>query len=58
MGLHIKDLQDLRLGWQKVVDRGQYGPIYVFRYEDNVMAVTNQAQGVGELIETIVKAPH
>lgn len=55
MALHIQDIEHLRVGWQKVVDCGQYGNvIYVFRVnKDQLMAVTNKAQGVGELLETI-----
>ncbi len=55
MTLHIQDLKYLREGWQKVVDNGQYGrTIYVFQIGNAVQAVTNKAQGVGVLIETIV----
>jgi hypothetical protein len=52
--LDIHDLEYLRVGWQKVVDCGKYGStIYVFRVGDQLKAVTNRSQGIGELIEEI-----
>jgi hypothetical protein len=54
MSLDIRDLEYLRVGWQKVVDCGKYGnTIYVFRVGDRLSAVTNRSQGVGDLLEEI-----
>ncbi len=45
--------EDLRAGWQKVCDNLNF-TAHIFRLPDGrIMAVTNQAQGLGELVETI-----
>ena len=46
-------LPDLLVGWQKVADRYNM-PIYVFQTADTYHAVSNEAQGVGHLVETLV----
>ena len=49
-------LQDLIAGWQKIVDRGQYGDtIYVFKSDTPLgySAVTNKGQAIGPIIHTI-----
>jgi hypothetical protein len=44
-------LPDLLVGWQKVADRYNM-PIYVFLTGDTFHAVSNEAQGVGHLVDT------
>jgi hypothetical protein len=48
-------LPDLLIGWQKIADRYNM-PIYVFQTGDAYHAVSNEAQGVGHLVDTL--APH
>jgi hypothetical protein len=45
-------LSDLLVGWQKVADRYNM-PIYVFQTGDAYHAVSNEAQGVGHLVNTL-----
>ena len=45
-------LPDLFVGWQKVADRYNM-PIYVFQTGDAYHAVSNEAQGVGCLVNTL-----
>jgi hypothetical protein len=45
-------LPDLLVGWQKVADRYNM-PIYVFQTGDTYHAVSNEAQGVGHLVDTL-----
>jgi hypothetical protein len=45
-------LPDLLVGWQKVADRYNM-PIYVFQTGDGYHAVSNEAQGVGRLVNTL-----
>ena len=45
-------LPDLLVGWQKVADRYNV-PIYVFKTGDAYNAVSNEAQGVGHLVNTL-----
>jgi hypothetical protein len=45
-------LPDLLVGWQKVADRYNM-PIYVFQTGDAYHAVSNEAQGVGRLVNTL-----
>ena len=45
-------LPDLLAGWQKVADRYNM-PIYVFQTGDAYHAVSNEAQGVGRLVNTL-----
>ena len=45
-------LADLLVGWQKVADR-YHMPIYVFQTGDTYHAVSNEAQGVGQLVDTL-----
>ena len=45
-------LPDLLVGWQKVADRYNM-PIYVFQRGDTYHAVSNEAQGVGHLVDTL-----
>jgi hypothetical protein len=45
-------LPDLLVGWQKVADRYNM-PIYVFQMGDTYHAVSNEAQGVGHLVDTL-----
>ena len=45
-------LPDLLVGWQKVADRYNM-PIFVFQTGDTYLAVSNEAQGVGHLINTL-----
>lgn len=45
-------LPDLLVGWQKVADRYNM-PIYVFQTGDTYHAVSNEAQGVGRLVDTL-----
>ena len=45
-------LRDLLAGWQKVADRYNV-PIYVFQTGDAYHAVSNEAQGVGRLVNTL-----
>lgn len=53
MSLPAPLLKDLLVGWQKIADRHRW-TMYVFRAGEHVQAFTNQAQGIGELIHTIV----
>ena len=45
-------LPNLLVGWQKVADRYNM-PIYVFHTGDAYHAVSNEAQGVGRLVNTL-----
>ena len=45
-------LPDLLVGWQKVADRYNM-PIYIFQAGDTYHAVSNEAQGVGHLVDTL-----
>jgi hypothetical protein len=45
-------LPHLLVGWQKVADRYNM-PIYVFQTGDTYHAVSNEAQGVGHLVNTL-----
>jgi hypothetical protein len=45
-------LPHLLVGWQKVADRYNM-PIYVFQTGDTYHAVSNEAQGVGRLVDTL-----
>lgn len=45
-------LDDLRVGWQKIADR-YHLTVFVFRVGKQFAAVTNRAQVVGEVVETI-----
>jgi hypothetical protein len=45
-------LPDLLVGWQKVADRYNV-PIYVFQMGDTYHAVSNEAQGVGHLVDRL-----
>jgi hypothetical protein len=45
-------LPDLLVGWQKVADQYKM-PIYVFQTGDTYHAVSNEAQGVGRLVDTL-----
>jgi hypothetical protein len=45
-------LPHLLVGWQKVADRYNI-PIYVFQTGDTYHAVSNEAQGVGHLVDTL-----
>src|SRR5262249_35107908 len=45
-------LPHLLVGWQKVADRYNM-PIYVFQTGDAYHAVSNEAQGVGRLVNTL-----
>jgi hypothetical protein len=45
-------LPDLLVGWQKVADQYKM-PIYVFQTGDTYHAVSNEAQGVGLLVDTL-----
>jgi hypothetical protein len=45
-------LPDLLVGWQKVADRYNM-PIFVFQTGDTYHAVSNEAQGVGHLVDTL-----
>ena len=45
-------LPDLLVGWQKVADRYSM-PIYVFQMGDTYRAVSNEAQGVGRLVDRL-----
>ena len=45
-------LPDLLAGWQKVADRYNM-PIYVFQTGDAYHAVSNEAQDVGRLVNTL-----
>jgi hypothetical protein len=44
-------LPDLLVGWQKVADRYNM-PLHVFQTGDTYHAVSNEAQGVGHLVDT------
>ena len=46
-------LPDLLFGWQKAADRYKI-PIYVFLTGDTYHAVSNETQGVGHLVDTLV----
>ena len=48
-------LPHLLVGWQKVADRYNM-PIYVFQFGETYHAVSNETQGVGHLVNTLV--PH
>jgi hypothetical protein len=52
MAYPIPLLPDLLVGWQKVADRYNM-PIYVFQTGDTYHAVSNEAQGVGRLADTL-----
>jgi hypothetical protein len=43
---------DLLVGWQKVADRYDM-PIYVFKAGDTYQAVSNEAQGMGHLVNIL-----
>jgi len=45
-------LPDLLVGWQKVADRYKIS-IYVFQTGDTYLAVSNETQGVGHLVNTL-----
>ena len=45
-------LPDLLAGWQKIADHYNM-PIYVFQTGDAYHAVSNEAQGVGRLVNTL-----
>ena len=45
-------LPHLLVGWQKVAERYKM-PIYVFQTGDTHHAVSNEAQGVGRLVDTL-----
>ena len=45
-------LPDLLVGWQKVANQYKM-PIYVFQTGDTYHAVSNEAQGVGRLVDTL-----
>jgi len=45
-------LPDLLVGWQKVANQYKM-PIYVFQMGDTYHAVSNEAQGVGRLVDTL-----
>ena len=45
-------LPDLLVGWQKIADHYNM-PIYVFQTGDAYHAVSNEAQGVGRLVNTL-----
>jgi len=45
-------LPDLLVGWQKVADQYKM-PIYIFQTGDTYHAVSNEAQGVGRLVDTL-----
>ena len=45
-------LPDLLVGWQKVADQYKV-PIYVFQTGDTYHAVSNEAKGVGRLVDTL-----
>jgi hypothetical protein len=45
-------LPHLLVGWQKVADRYNM-PIFVFQTGDTYLAVSNEAQGVGHLVDTL-----
>jgi hypothetical protein len=49
-------LPDLLVGWQKIADRYNM-PIYVFQTGDAYHAVSNEAQGVGHLVDTLAPRP-
>jgi hypothetical protein len=49
-------LPHLLVGWQKVADRYNM-PIYVFQTGDTYHAVSNEAQGVGRLVDTLAPQP-
>lgn len=57
MAFLLRDLEDMRVGWQKVADRYSM-TVFVFGYRsmeavDEYIAVTNKAQGIGSLLFTI-----
>jgi hypothetical protein len=43
---------DTVCGWQKVADQ-YHMPIYVFQMGDTYLAVSNEAQGLGHLVDTL-----
>lgn len=45
-------LPDLLVGWQKIADKYDM-PVYVFKTGDTYHAVSNEAQGVGYLVNTL-----
>jgi len=45
-------LPDLLVGWQKVADRYSM-PIYIFQTGNAYHAVSNEAQGLGRLVQTL-----
>jgi hypothetical protein len=45
-------LSRLLVGWQKVADMYNV-PVHVFQTGDTYLAVSNEAQGVGHLVETL-----
>jgi hypothetical protein len=45
-------LSRLLVAWQKVADMYNM-PVYVFQSGDTYLAVSNEAQGVGHLVETL-----
>ena len=45
-------LPDLLIGWQKLADRYNMR-VYVFQTGDTYHAVSNEAQGVGHLVDTL-----
>ena len=49
-------LKHLLVGWQKVADRYNM-PIYVFQTGNTYHAVSNEAQGVGRLVDTLAPRP-
>jgi hypothetical protein len=60
MALHRSSLPDLIVGARKVLASGtRYAKvIYIFQYDgDKLVMVTNKAQGVGELVATVVAEP-
>ena len=50
--MHRRAPPHLLVGWQKVADRYKM-PIYVFQTGDTYHAVSNEAQGVGRLVDTL-----
>jgi len=45
-------LSRLLVGWQKVADMYNV-PVHVFQTGDSYLAVSNEAQGVGHLVEIL-----
>jgi len=50
-------LPDLLVGWQKVADRYNMS-IHIFQAGDAYHAVSNEAQGVGRLVNTLAPQVH